>query len=141
MIATSPDAPNHNPAAALDTAELRCPERRFDIIAAERCLQTESCPREKTCSMRKSAVVSVRNARKEGGVPDSPHKRACRTPIRDCYCCSQTARKGAMTCSAACEAKMVSYRAAMAAGGRGSSAVRTGKSVGFIDSWRGKTSR
>ena len=97
----------NNPAARRDDAELPCPERRFEIIAAERCVQNTACPRAATCELRTIAIGLVDNARRpevEGRPRVSGRgKGLALWRSRRCLICPRTVeRDRSECCSAAC---------------------------------------
>ena len=97
----------NNPAARRDDAELPCPEKRFEIIAAERCVQNTACPRAATCELRTIAIGLVSNARRpeiEGRPRVSGRgKGLALWRSRPCLICPRTVeRDRSECCSPAC---------------------------------------
>ena len=120
------DAPN-NPAARRDDAEIPCPEKRLEIIAAERCVQNTACPRAATCELRTIAIKLTRKAR----APETAPKRRLDTGTKRrwkkaCAMCPRDSLRGQTVCSDRCRDELAVYQASTR-GGPGAHEAKTGK--------------
>ena len=115
-------------AAELSQGEISCPEKRGDIIAAQRCADNAECPRATTCEHRPRAVevtTFAHNSKREPVLSGDERKRL--RPVRECAACSSEVPSRARTCSLRCAARLAALR-----GGRsGLSPDDSGREYGY----------